>query len=84
MATAEHSIRVTDNGPGFSPEILTRVLANRQPPSTEAATSASNSGMGLVFCKKMMLAIGGNLSIQSSKKGASVTLHFPFKPKDEA
>ena len=83
-AAAGHSIRVTDNGPGFSPEILTRVLANRQPPSTEPASSAASSGMGLVFCKKMMLAIGGNLSIQSSKKGASVTLHFPFKQKDEA
>jgi len=76
-----HSIRITDNGAGIPPEVLTRIFANRT--STNKDANHSDSGMGLMFCKKIMQSLNGNISIDSNKGGTSVTLHFPFSTKDE-
>jgi two-component system response regulator PhcR len=79
---AGHSIRVTDNGPGMTPTVLARVMANRIPIHKEI--NDNHSGTGLMFCKKIMLSLNGNISIQSTKAGTAVTLHFPFNKKDDA
>lgn len=76
-----HRIRITDNGPGIPPEVLARIFASR--PSAPKDASVSNSGMGLMFCKKMMQSLNGDISITSNTAGTSVTLHFPFSTKDE-
>ena len=78
---AGHSIRITDNGPGIPPEVLTRIFASRAPSHKE--TTTGSSGMGLMFCKKIMQSLNGDISITSNKAGTSVTLHFPFSTKDE-
>ncbi len=75
-----HSIRISDNGPGIPPAVLTRLLASRPSASHEAV--AGGSGMGLIFCKKIMLSLNGNISVHSTKAGTSVTLHFPYNKKD--
>ena len=66
-------IRVVDNGPGIPPEVLGRLT--REPVTTRAATGGS--GMGLMFCQRVMQAISGAIEVQSVPgEGASVTLYF--------
>ncbi len=75
-----HSIRIIDNGPGIPPAVLARILTSR--PSASNEIVAGGSGMGLIFCKKIMLSLNGNISVNSTKAGTSVTLHFPYSKKD--
>ncbi|MEZ5704572.1 MAG: hybrid sensor histidine kinase/response regulator [Burkholderiaceae bacterium] len=66
-------IGVRDNGPGISPEILDRL-------SREATTSSDidGTGMGLVFCQRVMTTLGGTMGVQSTLgEGAVVSLYFP-------
>lgn len=77
---AGHSIRITDNGPGIPSDALTRIFANRASPQSD--TADDNSGLGLIFCKKIMSSLNGSISVNSTKAGTSVTLHFPTHTKD--
>lgn len=66
-------IRVHDNGPGIPPQVLEKIT--KEPVTTRAATGGS--GMGLMFCQRVMHAIGGSIEVQSTLgEGASVTLFF--------
>ncbi|MDB5896615.1 MAG: putative histidine kinase, atypical hybrid [Ramlibacter sp.] len=66
-------IIVHDNGPGIPPEILARLT--REPVTTRSA--AGGSGMGLMFCQRVMQAISGSIEVQSTVgRGTSVTLFF--------
>lgn len=67
-------IRVSDNGPGVAPHILHRLT--HEPVTTRA--EAGGSGMGLLFCRRVMASLGGTVDIRSTPgQGASVTLYFP-------
>ncbi|MFP8833860.1 ATP-binding protein [Hydrogenophaga sp. XSHU_21] len=71
--TARASIRFIDNGPGIAPDVLARLT--REPVTTRAATGGS--GMGLMFCQRVMLAAGGHVRIQSEPgEGTTVELLF--------
>ncbi|HEY9096687.1 MAG TPA: hybrid sensor histidine kinase/response regulator [Hydrogenophaga sp.] len=67
-------IGVRDNGPGISPEILDRL-------GREATTTTSDidgTGMGLIFCQRVMTTLGGTMGVQSTLgAGAVVSLYFP-------
>ena len=66
-------IRIRDNGPGIAPEVLAKLT--REPVTTRAG--AGGSGMGLMFCQRVMQAIGGSIEVQSTLgEGAAVTLYF--------
>lgn len=66
-------IRVRDNGPGIPPEVLAKLT--REPVTTRAGTGGS--GMGLMFCQRVMQAISGSIDVQSEVgEGTSVTLFF--------
>jgi two-component system, response regulator PhcR len=66
-------MRVRDNGPGIPPEVLGRLT--REPVTTRAASGGS--GMGLMFCQRVMQAISGSIEVQSVLgQGTSVTLFF--------
>jgi two-component system response regulator PhcR len=66
-------IRFTDNGPGIAPEILARLL--REPVTTRAAQGGS--GMGLLFCRRVVESMGGLIEICSELgQGTTVTLLF--------
>jgi two-component system response regulator PhcR len=66
-------IRVHDNGPGIPPEILAKLT--REPITTRAGSGGS--GMGLMFCQRVMQAISGSIDVQSvAGEGTSVTLFF--------
>lgn len=66
-------IRVRDNGPGIPPEVLAKLT--REPVTTRAG--AGGSGMGLMFCQRVMQAISGAIEVHSTLgEGAMVTLYF--------
>jgi two-component system response regulator PhcR len=67
-------IRFIDNGPGIPPEVLARLT--REPVTTRAASGGS--GMGLMFCQRVMLAAGGQVRVQSAP-GAGTTVELQFE-----
>ncbi len=67
------AIVVVDNGPGIPASVLRRLT--HEPVTTRAETGGS--GMGLLFCQRVMTSLGGSVSVASElSAGASVTLHF--------
>ena len=67
------AIRFTDNGPGIAPDILSRLT--HEPVTTRA--HQGGSGMGLMFCRRVLQSIGGQIEVRSGPgPGASVTLLF--------
>jgi signal transduction histidine kinase len=66
------SIRVSDDGPGFSEEILKNGI---RPFSTG---KASGTGLGLAMVQRFVRELGGQLQLdRNHPKGASVTLNLP-------
>lgn len=75
--TRRPRIRFVDNGPGIPAEVLSRLT--REPVTTRAA--AGGSGMGLMFCHRVMQSIGGSIDISSPPgEGAHVALRFRPRP----
>ena len=73
VRTEDHpQICISDNGCGIAPEILQHLL---QDPVTTHADSGG-TGWGMIFCNRIMLALGGSIAIHS-ESGTSVTLNFP-------
>jgi two-component system, response regulator PhcR len=70
---AQSVIRFTDNGPGIAPEIFARLT--HEPVTTRAAQGGT--GMGLLFCRRVVQSMGGLMDVQSELgRGASVALLF--------
>ena len=66
-------IRFSDNGPGIPPEVLAKLT--REPVTTRG--DRGGNGMGLMFCQRVMLSLGGTVEIASTLgEGATVTLSF--------
>lgn len=64
-------IKVADNGPGISPEVLDKIFI------PFFSTKKSGSGIGLSLCKQIMLLHKGNIQVQSREgEGTAFTLHF--------
>lgn len=64
-------IRFEDNGPGIEPDLLARLT--KEP----VTTRSGGSGMGLVFCRRVVQSIGGSIEIDSEPgRGTAVTLYF--------
>lgn len=80
-ATSRPWIRLSDNGPGIAPEILSRLTL--EPVTTKAGLAGGTheghggNGMGLIFCRRVVQSIGGAIEIVSpAGQGAAVTLYF--------
>ena len=74
----QHVITFTDNGPGIPPDILARLT--HEPVTTRAAQGGS--GMGLLFCRRVVQSMGGLIEIHSTQgQGTCVTLLF--KPETQ-
>lgn len=72
------ALEVSDNGPGIPPEVLPRLT--REPLTTRA--EAGGSGMGLLFCHRVMSSLGGSVELCSTPgQGATVRLYFPLEDK---
>jgi two-component system, response regulator PhcR len=73
-------IRVSDNGPGIVADVLSRLT--REPVTTRSASGGS--GMGLVFCQRVMGSLGGQVEVQSEPGGgATVSLYFKFREEEQ-
>ncbi|MBX3609343.1 MAG: hybrid sensor histidine kinase/response regulator [Hydrogenophaga sp.] len=65
---------VADNGPGIPPELIHRLT--REP--VNSRPGSGGSGMGLLFCRRVMVSVGGDISVRDTPGGgATVVLHFP-------
>jgi two-component system response regulator PhcR len=70
-------IRFTDNGPGIAPEVLAKLT--REPVTTRA--DSGGNGMGLMFCQRVMLSMGGSIDIRSTLgRGTAISLYFKPAP----
>lgn len=70
---ARSLIQVIDNGPGVDPDVLARLTL--EPVTTRAAQGGS--GMGLVFCRRVMQSLGGSIEIASAVgRGTTISLCF--------
>lgn len=68
-------IHVSDNGTGIPPDVLKRLTV--EPTTTRA--HAGGSGMGLIFCRRVMTSLGGSILVRSEVgQGATISLYFPF------
>lgn len=71
-------ISITDQGLGFSPDILTRGLTIGSRKSTPGTHGEMGTGLGLPLCKSFMEKLGGELLLQSSPgKGTTITCVLP-------
>ncbi|MES2977877.1 MAG: hybrid sensor histidine kinase/response regulator [Pseudomonadota bacterium] len=67
-------ICMSDNGPGIDPGVLARLT--REPVTTRG--DQGGTGMGLIFCRRVMESMRGSIHVQSKlSRGTSVTLRFP-------
>jgi two-component system nitrogen regulation sensor histidine kinase NtrY len=64
-------IRVADNGPGMSPELMDKIFI------PFFSTKKSGSGIGLSLCKQIMMLHKGNIQVQSAEgEGTAFLLSF--------
>lgn len=67
-------IHVQDNGPGIDPSTINRIFDNFY-----TTSSSKNYGLGLPFCKKVMLSFGGDIECRSEAgNGTQFTMSFPL------
>ncbi|HMN93450.1 MAG TPA: hybrid sensor histidine kinase/response regulator [Hydrogenophaga sp.] len=67
-------LTVSDNGHGIDPTLLSRL--GREPVSTRR--DSGGSGMGLLFCHRVMQSLAGDMVIESEPgRGTTVSLFFP-------
>jgi two-component system, NtrC family, nitrogen regulation sensor histidine kinase NtrY len=64
-------IKITDNGPGISPELIDKIFI------PFFSTKKTGSGIGLSLCKQIMLLHKGNIKVQSKEgEGSAFLLLF--------
>lgn len=72
-------VQVIDNGPGIAEDVLSRVTRVPVP------SGSGGSGMGLLFCQRVMTSLGGSIEVQSVVgSGSIVSLFFPRDPAEIA
>lgn len=73
------TLAVIDNGPGLPAALKDRLT--HQP----VDSASGGSGMGLLFCRRVMTSIGGDIVVGDTEGGgATVSLHFPATTSEEA
>ncbi|MDH5180191.1 MAG: HAMP domain-containing histidine kinase [Gammaproteobacteria bacterium] len=70
----ENRLHIKDNGAGISLQQLPHIFDNFASYNTVGGT-----GLGLPFCKRVMTAMGGDITCKSKQgQGAEFILHFPL------
>jgi two-component system cell cycle sensor histidine kinase/response regulator CckA len=81
--TVEDYVRVsiTDNGPGISPENMTKIFD----PFFTTKPEGSGSGLGLSVCHGIIVEHGGNIYAESTPtKGTTFTIELPIATGEQA
>lgn len=70
------SIHVTDNGPGFAPDIIPHVFERFYRGDDAHTRSAGGSGLGLSIAKAIIQSLGGTISASNDEitKGAKLSI----------
>jgi signal transduction histidine kinase len=72
LAGTECWVRVRDNGPGLTPEAVSKIF------SPFYTSKAAGTGLGLAISKKVVDAHGGSIEVASSPgSGAEFTITIP-------
>jgi two-component system response regulator PhcR len=72
--TPQPVLVVSDNGPGLPAALKHRLT--REP----VDSGSGGTGMGLLFCRRVMTSIGGDIAVgDADGGGATVTLQFPVE-----
>jgi signal transduction histidine kinase len=66
-------IRVSDNGPGLSPEDMSRLFGRFQRLSAKPTAGESSTGLGLSIVKRIVELHGGQVTAQSLGPGSGTT-----------
>jgi two-component system CAI-1 autoinducer sensor kinase/phosphatase CqsS len=73
ITVVDHQVKVHDTGPGVSPEAQAKLF---QPFSSVG--KAGGTGLGLAYCRRVMLAFGGDIECESVLgQYTQFTLRFP-------
>lgn len=67
-------IRIVDNGPGFSPDVLDRIF------EPFVSTKETGTGLGLSICRHIVMAHGGAIrAANRAQGGAEFTIWLPYE-----
>jgi signal transduction histidine kinase len=69
------SLEVSDDGPGFSPEMVGRVF---EPFATTKALG-KGTGLGLAICRQLMQAFGGEIETVTPQAGQGAVFRLDFR-----
>ena len=73
------TVTFEDTGPGMKPEVLSRVFE-----AFLSVDKPGSTGLGLSFCKRTMLAFGGDIVCESvPKQFTRFVMNFPLVPRVE-
>lgn len=76
-------IIVGDEGPGIAPEHLDKLFKRFYRVPTPK-TSVRGTGLGLFICKKIIIAHGGDMEVESTLgEGTSFHIHLPIMPDSD-
>jgi signal transduction histidine kinase/response regulator of citrate/malate metabolism len=75
---AETVIRVSDQGPGLSPEDLSRLFGRFQRLSAKPTAGESSTGLGLSIAKRIVELHGGRIAAESPGPGRGTTFMMSF------
>jgi signal transduction histidine kinase len=73
------TIAVEDRGPGIAAPEATRVFRAFRKSAADAATSAPGIGLGLALGRGLARAMGGDLRLAPSGRGARLELRIPTR-----
>jgi len=71
-------IRVSDSGVGISPQDIERIFQPFFSAKCGSDGGPQGHGLGLAFCRKIVVALGGDISVESSLgRGTTFTIRLP-------
>src|SRR5439155_4312707 len=71
VATGGVRLRVSDDGPGVSADVRSRIF------EALFTTKAKGSGLGLALCRRILEAHGGTIVVEPATEGASFLITVP-------
>jgi signal transduction histidine kinase len=68
---------VSDQGVGIAPEHLPRIFSKFSRAENPLTRQTEGTGLGLYITRSLVLALGGQISVESSGSGTTFTISLP-------